>query len=71
MSHTLNLNAFALGEVQILPGTVWIEVDEFMQPIERIEVGVYAGNKGTPAPAHTAIVDDFFSNDFPIVPENV
>jgi len=52
-------------------GAMWIEAVEFPLAIDLTHVGIFAGNKGTPAPAHTAVVDYYFNTDFPVVPEDV
>lgn len=45
----------------------WIQAVAFSYPMIVTAVGPYAGTYG---PAHTALVDYFFNNDTPIVPED-
>jgi len=56
-------------------GGAWVTAGSFGYAMTPTAVGVFAGNagqpaKGIPAPAHTAVVDYFFNNAAPIVPED-
>ena len=51
-------------------GINWQPVVTFTHAMAVGSVGVFAGNTGTSAPAHTAVVDYFFNTVSPIVPED-
>ena len=51
-------------------GTSWTTAGSFTQAATVSSVGVYAGNVGAPAPAHTAVVDYLFETSAPISPED-
>lgn len=51
-------------------GVNWTVAAAFDLPLPVASVGVYAGNAGSPAPAHTARIDYVFDSSAPIVPED-
>lgn len=51
-------------------GTTWTTAGSFTQASTVTSVGVYGGNAGSPAPAHTAQVDYLFEASAPISPED-
>ena len=51
-------------------GIEWQPEGSFGQALNVSAVGVYGGNAGTPAPAHTAVVDYFANTAAPIVAED-
>ncbi|MBE0597755.1 MAG: hypothetical protein IH614_10835 [Desulfuromonadales bacterium] len=51
-------------------GTSWSSGADFAAAAAGATVGVYAGNSGSPAPAHTALIDYVFDTAAPIVPED-
>jgi len=54
-------------------GSAWTVRVSFSQALVVSQVGVFAGNfgsGGSPAPAHTALVDYFFNTASPIIPED-
>jgi regulation of enolase protein 1 (concanavalin A-like superfamily) len=51
-------------------GTTWTTGASFAYTMAVASVGLWAGNAGASAPAHTAIVDYFFNNAQPISPED-
>jgi hypothetical protein len=53
-----------------LDGTAWTTAASFTDVLTVTEVGVFAGNAGSGAPAHTALVDYVFDTAAPIVPED-
>jgi regulation of enolase protein 1 (concanavalin A-like superfamily) len=53
-----------------LDGVNWLTGAEFSRSLVVAAVGVFAGNAGSSAPAHTAVVDYFFNTASPIIPED-
>ncbi|NBC17471.1 MAG: DUF1349 domain-containing protein, partial [Bacteroidetes bacterium] len=53
-----------------LDGASWTQVVQFIEPVTVSSVGLYAGNPGSPVPAHTALADYFFDTANPIIPED-
>ena len=51
-------------------GVSWQPEGSFGQALNVTAVGVYGGNAGTPAPAHTAVVDYFANTAAPIIAED-
>lgn len=51
-------------------GASWTAGASFLRTLTVTGVGPFAGNAGSPAPAHTAAVDYFFNAASPIVPES-
>lgn len=51
-------------------GNTWMDAVTFNQAMVVTEVGVFAGNAGSPAPAFRCEVDYFFNTEFPIVAED-
>ncbi len=51
-------------------GSTWITAVSFSTAFTLTAIGPFAGNAGAPAPAHTALVDYFFTTTAPIVPED-
>ncbi len=51
-------------------GETWVDSVSFSDDLAVSSVGVFAGNSGSPAPAHTGVVDYFFNTAFPILPED-
>lgn len=49
---------------------VWIEAGSFTHAFSVSTVGVFAGNSGPAAPAHTALIDYVFDFANPIIPED-
>ena len=60
-SHTLSYS---------LDGVTFVSVGTFDLSVTPALAGVYAGNAGPSAPAHTAVVDYFFDTAAPIDPED-
>lgn len=53
-----------------LDGVTWIQAGSFAHTLAVTAAGVFAGNAGSSAPQHTAIVDYFFNTASPISPED-
>jgi len=53
-----------------LDGVIWIQASSFSHTLAVGAAGVFAGNAGSSAPPHTAIVDYFFNTASPISPED-
>jgi len=51
-------------------GTGWTQAAQFSQPLNVSLAGVFAGNAGTPAPAHHCLVDYVFWTMMPVAPED-
>ena len=51
-------------------GSNWIQGFTFQYVLKVTSVGLFVGNDGLPAPAHTGLVDYFFNKESPIVPED-
>jgi len=51
-------------------GVNWSTGAVFSHSLVVSSVGVFAGNAGTNAPAHTAVIDYFFNTASPVVPED-
>ena len=51
-------------------GTTWIEAITFTHVLTVRQVGVWAGNAGSPAPAFTGLIDYFFNTLSPVIGED-
>jgi hypothetical protein len=53
-----------------LDGSTWTQAGTATRTLGVTRTGVYAGNAGTSAPAHTASIDYFFNMSSPLAPED-
>ncbi len=52
-------------------GVTWTQAISFRHNLAVETAGVFAGNKGNPAPRHIALIDYFFNTAAPISPEDI